>query len=115
MKIGLDLDQTIYGFPEFFKVFIDAMHNAGHELFITSNHIRPRWENEDCPKLVRLGIDTTKLNPELMQTGPEDEGVKHKVKMSQYVDYMFDDMQNFNSLTNTVIFQCPFQKAIDKG
>jgi len=112
LTIGLDLDQTIYGFPRFFAAFIPAMHAAGHRLCVTSNHLRSRWP-EDCERLRALGIDPDMLDPHLMQQGPIDHGRAHKRWMAKHVDFMFDDMVGFNEITKTVVFVCPHEKAED--
>jgi hypothetical protein len=38
MRIGLDLDGTVYQYPEFFRDLIESFHAMGHEFFCTSSH-----------------------------------------------------------------------------
>lgn len=112
MRIGFDLDQTVYGFPEFFRVLIPPLHAAGCKLYCTSNHLRGQWP-DDCERLRALGIDPDMLDPSLMQQGPKDHGWAHKKWMAQHVDYMFDDFEGLQDLTQTPVFICPHKKASD--
>jgi len=114
LRIGLDLDHTVYGFPAFFREFIAAMHAAGHKIYVTSNHLRERWPH-DQERLRALGIDPDTLSPNLMQQGPHDFGLDHKTWMSKQVDYMFDDAgAEFQSRTPTPVFVAPYHKSEDK-
>lgn len=111
MKIGVDLDHTIYGFPEFFAAFIPAMTAAGHKFYCTSNHRRSQWP-QDCERLRILGIDPDLIDPSLMVENPD--GAKEKGRMSDQLDYTFDDhADHFQALTQTPIFKCPAEKAME--
>lgn len=55
MKIGVDLDHCVYGFPKFFAEFIPAMVDRGHQFYCTSNHLRAEWEL-DVKNFILLGL-----------------------------------------------------------
>jgi len=113
LKIGVDLDHTVYGFPGFFVPFIAAMVEAGHKFYCTSNHLLRQWP-EDEKRLRALGIDPKNIDPSLMQTGPVDEGAANKARMAEHCDFVFDDAADrFQSLTKTPVFKCPFHKAAE--
>lgn len=104
LKIGLDLDGTVYAYPDFFRDLIDSFYMAGHRFFCTSSHARSEWP-EDCERLRKLGIDPDKISPDLMYA--ERHGHIHlKAKQADRLDLVFDDDSRIQSLTSTPIF-CP--------
>lgn len=115
MKIGLDLDHTVYGFPEFFRAFIPAMAAAGHTFYCTSNHKRSSWEPRHVPNLRKLGIDPDLIDPSLMhetQQFLKGGGPQNKARMADCCDVVFDDhARHFQNLTKTPIFETPGDKA----
>lgn len=109
MKIGVDLDQTVYGFPEFFGPFITIMSASGHKFYCTSNHNKSQWIDDER-RLRKLGINPDLIDPSLMFENPE--GAKEKAWMSDQVDITFDDhADHFQQLTTTPVFRCPGEKA----
>lgn len=121
MKIGVDLDHTVYGFPEFFRAFIPAMVAAGHEVYCTSNHLRSVWHDEDCPRLKRLGINTDLISPSLLSGDPRpgkpnvSADRNHKAWMADQCDYVFDDLgEKLQRLTKTPVFGVPKKLARDR-
>lgn len=111
MKIGVDLDHTVYGFPEFFVAFISAMSAAGHKFYCTSNHRRSQWP-EDEKRLRKMGIDPSLIDPSLMVESPD--GAKEKARMSEMLDINFDDhADHFQHLTTIPVFKCPAEKAAE--
>lgn len=119
MKIGVDLDHTVYGFPEFFRAFIPAMVAAGHEVYCTSNHARGRWENRDRSILQSMGIDPDLINPQYLPdkpvNGPDRHWV-HKAPVADQMDVVFDDhAKRIQPHTNTPVFGVPGKFASDRG
>lgn len=113
LKIGVDLDHTVYGFPSFFAAFIPTMSSAGHKFYCTSNHLKDKWP-QDRERLRGLGIDPDLIDPSLMQEGPKDEGAENKARMANECDFVFDDAAKaFQHLTATPVFNCPFHKALE--
>ena len=119
MKIGLDLDHTVYGFPEFFKEFIPAMISRGHEIYCSSNHTQEKWKNIDQKKLQKLGIDPNTINYSLMPMKPvigtnKEHRYKHKAIIANLLDVVFDDHANIiQEHTQTPIFGCPGRLSKD--
>lgn len=116
MKIGLDLDGTVYAHPEFFAAMIEAMTAAGHQFFCTSSHARSEWP-DDCIRLRCAGINPDLISPELMYS--ERHGHVHlKGKQADKLDAIFDDDFRIQPHTNTIQF-CPLRggnaKATDSG
>ena len=114
MKIGLDLDGTLYGFPEFFKAMIDSMTKDGHEFFCTSNWKRSKWEWHK-KKIAHLGINPDLISPELLDSKQHflrKDGPKNKARMADQLDIVFDDhADHIQHLTKTPIMKCPGKKA----
>lgn len=117
MKIGVDLDHTVYGFPWFFAQFISAMNEAGHSIYCTSNHLRREWPNDEI-RLMNIGIDPVIISPELMCDDREylrKNGAKNKARMADALDLVFDDhADHFQKLTDTPIFKVPIEKSKEK-
>lgn len=116
MKIGIDLDHCVYGFPEFFAEFIPAMSDRGHEFYCTSNHLRSEWPL-DVKRLRAFNIDADLINPELMATENEQvmDGPGNKARMSHFVDINFDDAADlFQDKTNTPVFKTPVEKSRER-
>lgn len=116
MRIGIDLDQCVFGFPAFFAAMINAMLNAGHTFLVTSNHFMDKRE-EDKQKLQEIGIDPEKLDWSLMpDVAPVEgfDGPQHKRWMADQCDYIFDDFARLNQLTMRPVFVVPAGKAKDK-
>jgi hypothetical protein len=118
LTIGLDLDHTVYGFPEFFKPFIEAMTAAGHKIVCTSNHLRKNWPKH-CEKLRALGINPDLIDPSLLYGKdrlPSRDGPSHKGRMADRCDFVFDDHADvFQQLTKTPVFKAPKEKAADRN
>lgn len=105
MKIGLDLDDTVYAYPEFFRELIESFHARGHTFFCTSGHARSEWER-DCEQLRMLGIDPDKISPELMY--PERNPHVHlKGRQADQMDFVFDDDARVQKHTATPVFCSP--------
>lgn len=104
MKIGLDLDGTVYQYPEFFRDLIETFHALGHQFYCTSSHARSEWP-QDCERLRALGIDPDKISPDMMF--PERHGdIGLKAKQADSLDLVFDDDSRIQTLTGTPVF-CP--------
>lgn len=120
MKIGVDLDHTVYGFPEFFREFIPAMAARGHQFFCTSGHTRDRWER-DRELLAEIGIDADLINPcHMPETPARGETIelrqRQKASVAGLMDLVFDDHADFiQPHTTTPIFRCPGKLSADKG
>jgi len=61
MKIGIDLDNTITEFPDFFRVFCRAMRNTGCEVTVITNR-EPGTESEVAHELKSHGIEYDRIN-----------------------------------------------------
>ena len=105
MKIGLDLDGTVYGYPEFFKEFIPAMVARGHQFFCTSAHGLDVWP-QDCERLRALGIDPDMISPSLMFPLSHTELSKKGWQASQ-LDLIFEDDPRVQKFTRTPVFALP--------
>jgi hypothetical protein len=55
MKISLDLDGTLYRYPDFFRMLMIALQSAGHEVGILTGHSQDS-EAHDRQKLARMGF-----------------------------------------------------------
>lgn len=110
MRIGLDLDGTVYGFPKIFREIILAHLWAGHRLYCTSNHLRKEWES-DKRRLRVLGIPADRIDPRLMRVEPFRDGVegaRHKAWMADKMDLVYDDdAVHFQHLTKTPVMKVP--------
>jgi hypothetical protein len=116
MRIGIDLDQCVFGFPEFFELMINCMlENPNVSFHVTSNHFPDRVES-DKQKLTEIGIDPNRLDWSLMpQEQTENfDGVQHKKQMADSCDICFDDFVKLNQFTETPVFVAPNGKAQDK-
>lgn len=102
MKIGLDLDGTVYAHPQFFAALVSAMSAAGHEFFCISSHGRHEWE-KDCERLRSLGVDPSLISPDMMY--PQRHGdVSKKSAQADQLDVIFDDDFRVQLGTGTVQF-----------
>jgi hypothetical protein len=110
LRIGLDLDDTVYGHPGFFRALVDAMHAAGHKLICISAHGPAQWEPVDVPRLRALGIDASKIDP----SGMTDwiGGYDRKADaIERLCDFAFDDnAEQLKPLTSKPIFTSPVGK-----
>jgi len=110
MKIGLDLDGTLYGFPKFFKAMIESMVRDGHEFFCTSNWQRSKWDWHR-KKIAYLDIDPDLISPELLDNERHflrKDGPQNKARMADLLDIVFDDhADHIQHLTATPIMKCP--------
>lgn len=102
MKIGLDLDGTVYAHPAFFAEMISAMSSAGHQLFCISSHGRHEWEETDVKRLTDLGVPAQLICPDLMNV------VRHgdlaiKGHAADQCDIVFDDDVRLANYTKTPV------------
>jgi len=104
MKIGINLDNTVYSHPAFFAALIESMSGQGHRFFCTSSHARSEWPN-DCVRLQSLGIDSDLISPDMMYE--ESHGsLAQKGLQADKLDIMFDDDGRIQMFTSTPVF-CP--------
>lgn len=104
MKIGLDLDGTVYAHPEFFAELIKSMTEAGHEFYCVSSHGRDQWEN-DCERLMKKGVPAYLISPDLMQD-KRHASIKIKGDTASKLDLVFDDDFRIQQFTSTPVM-CP--------
>jgi hypothetical protein len=108
LTIGIDLNGTVYGHPDFFRAFIEAMHAAGHRLVCISVHGKGQWEPNDKPQLRSLGIDPDKIDVSLMPERFQDYAAK--LTVINQCDFCFDDHpEMFQHLTKVPIFKAPIE------
>lgn len=116
MKVGVDIDQTLLGFPEVFKHLIPALIRDGHEVYCTTGHPIDRWPRKR-KQLKRAGIEPGWLDTSLMKTAEElraVQGVTYKAHMADQLDVVFDDhADRLQEHTATPIFKVPGRKAQD--
>ncbi len=103
MKIGLDLDGTVYTHPEFFKELVHSMSAQGHEFYCISSHSKTQWFELDVPRLKNLGFNTDLINPELMHHVQHGD-IFLKGQMCNNMDYVFDDDLNLLHTTKAQVF-----------
>lgn len=119
MKFGLDLDHTVYGFPELFRELILALRARGHSFVCTSNHTKAQWEKRDKKRLRDLGIDPDWIDasrlPESTVTGPSLEARQsQKAPLADDLDYVFDNHADIiNRHCKTPVLKLPQEKALD--
>lgn len=101
MKIGLDLDGTVFAHPVFFAAMIESMANDGHQFFCTSSHARSEWP-QDCERLERLGVNHKLIDPSLMYIQRHGD-VRKKAKQADQLDIVFDDDARIQEFTKTPI------------
>lgn len=106
MRIGLDLDGTVYAHPQFFAAMIEAMAKDGHQFFCTSSHARSEWP-KDCERLRERGINPDLISPEMMYDTRHGH-VHLKGQQADRLDVIFDDDFRVQSHTNTVQM-CPLK------
>ena len=106
MRIGLDLDGTVYAHPAFFGAMIQAMAADGHTFFCTSSHGRDEWTT-DCIRLESLGIDPTLISPVLM-SAHRHGNIALKSQQASQLDAIFDDDFRVQVGTDTIQF-CPLR------
>lgn len=108
MKIGFDLDGTLYQFPDIFKKLCEALHGFRHDLYIVSNHSSEAWQ-ADSERLAKMGFDPRWFDISLLSPAEGDATVgRKKALMADKMDMVFDDMNvNFQYLTNTPVFKVP--------
>lgn len=102
MRIGIDLDGTLYAYPRFFGELIRAMHARGHTWHCTSCHGIDRWHAEDVARLTALGVPVELIDPSLL--APHDHcDLTVKGRACDQVDYVFDDNLELPKFTKTPI------------
>lgn len=111
LKIGVDLDNTLFGFPGFFVPFVQVMHAFGHDIYCTSNRTIERWNRDYRDKVASIGLNPDLLDVSLLQSG-KDRGMSNKIRMAKGLDVVFDDL-DFNDRTDTPVFVCPINKSKD--
>ena len=107
MNIGIDLDDTVYKYPEFFKELVEGLTSRGHKFFCTSAHSKSTWHSSDVPRLLALGIDVNKIDPSLLNE-PAIQGGASKGRQADRCDFVFDDhAAQIQPHTKTPIFRVP--------
>lgn len=103
MKIGLDLDGTVYSHPAFFAEMIHAMTARGHTFHVISSHGRGEWEPDDVPRLIAKGVPAELIDPSLMHHARHGE-LSIKGRAADQCDFVFDDDTRLQSHTRTPVF-----------
>ena len=103
MRIGLDLDGTLYSHPEFFAELIAALSSRGHTFYCISSHARSDWDATDMSRLQAMGVPAQLIDPSLMH--PERHGeLSIKGRAADKCDLVFDDDVRLQSHTRTPVF-----------
>lgn len=104
LKIGLDLDGTLYHNEtrsRFFKEMIESMAARGHRFYCTSGHTRKEWDERDRDRLRELNIDPDLIDPCFLLP----DGGQNKAELADQMDVIFDDDgENIGRHTRTPIF-----------
>ena len=103
MKIGLDLDGTVYSYPAFFADMIRGMVPLGHVFFSISSHGRSEWDTTDVPRLLAMGVPAELIDPSLMHQERHGD-LKIKGLAADKCDLVFDDDKRLQSFTQTPVF-----------
>ncbi len=109
MRIGIDLDDTFYQFPDFFQALMESKEI---EVYVASGHTKETFLREDVPILQSLGVDTNHLNYSLLPDTKEEyeriTGPIWKAHVADQLDFVFDDDADyFQMFTKTPIFKSP--------
>ncbi len=114
MKIGVDLDHTVLGFPEFFRAMIPVMVAAGHTFHCTSGRAYEDWALYRV-RLRAVGIDPDMIDHSLLLPRKEKRTRRTKPNMADQLDLVFDDDADaFQARTQTPIFKTPRIRAADR-
>lgn len=106
MKIGLDLDGTVYSYPEFFKRLIEGCR--GIQFYCISSHGRNEW-SDDMTRLNEMGIPAYEISPLLMHHERHGD-LSIKGKAADKCDIVFDDDIRLKDYTKTPVF-VPMRKV----
>lgn len=111
MRIGLDLDGTLYAHPKFFAALIPAMHAAGHEFYCTSAHSRSNWDAAgyqgqppDRERLLALGIPAELIRPDILHQEPHGD-LAIKGRACDQCDVVFDDDPDLQHHTKALVMR----------
>ena len=102
MKIGLDLDGTLYAHPKFFSAMIDAMSEKGHTFHCISSHSKQQFRDHDYQKLKDLGINSDLIDPSLMYHMQHGD-LNIKGQAASQCDIVFDDDVRLAQYTKTPV------------
>jgi hypothetical protein len=112
VRIGLDLDDTVFAFPEFFRELVVSLSARGHHFFCTSGRGRSAWDTDIVPRLRALGIDPALIDPTLM-TPERTPHVTDKARMADQLDLVFDDdAGRIQRHTHTPVFFVPQKRTV---
>lgn len=102
MKIGLDLDGTVYSHPAFFSAMVESMSGHGHQFFCISSHGINEWP-DDCKRLEAMGFPFHLVDPSLMHHKRHGE-LAIKGEAASKCDFVFDDDVRLQQYTKTPVF-----------
>ena len=109
MKIGLDLDGTVYAHPQFFAELIGALHPRGHRFFCISSHGRWEWDvggdagDNDLTRLRKLGVPADLIDTSLMHSDRHGD-LRIKGQAASHCDLVFDDDLRLKDFTTAAVF-----------
>lgn len=104
LRIGLDLDGTVYSHPGFFAELIESMSVRGHKFYCISSHGRSEWEVADVPRLTSLGVRADLISPELMHH--ERHGhLAIKGRAADRCDLVFDNDERLKEYTRAKVMR----------
>ena len=85
LNIAIDLDGTISEYPEFFRIFIDAVRAAGCRVHVVTDR-PPGTEDEVAAELKAYGLncDAIKIT-----------GDKAHYILSEHITVLFDDVDTY--------------------
>jgi hypothetical protein len=112
MRIGLDLDGTVYNHPACFAEMVVAFHARGHTFHCISAHGLDEWLVSDVHRLRAIGIDPDLIDSSLLH--PTRHIHLHlKGKAADRCDLVFDDDSRLMDYTKTPVFS-PMPRAQDR-
>lgn len=100
MKIAIDLDGTAWSYPSFFAELMRALQARGHKVGILTAH---NWklQEPDLHLFRARGFPTPDfyLAKTAEEAGIPSREWKPKVMQEQGIDWLFDDMDDFDKIS----------------
>jgi len=113
MKIGIDLDGTLYQHPVFFCELIRGMTKLGHKFLCISSHARSEWDANDKKQFEYIGaLDVWEMIDPSPMNHKRHGSLEIKGKACNQCDFVFDDDIRLTKYTAAFCF-CVFPTNFD--